>query len=44
MGLSPVAFAYDYMTRTGRVTPEDIRRMDPAFARSYESLGHAAPA
>ena len=34
--LPPVAFAYDYMTRTGRVSHADIRRMDPAFAQAYE--------
>lgn len=44
MGLSPVAFAYDYMTRTGRVTHDDIRRMDPGFARAYEDLVDAVPA
>ena len=43
MHLPPVAFAYDYMTRTGRVTHDDIRRMDPEFARAYES-GHMVPA
>jgi len=42
--LPPVAFAYDYMTRTGRVSHDDIRRMDPEFARLYEVLaGSAAP-
>ena len=41
MHLSPVAFAYDYMTRTGRVSHDDIRRMDPDFARAYESLAEA---
>jgi anthraniloyl-CoA monooxygenase len=44
MGLSPVAFAYDYMTRTGRVTHDDIRRMDPDFVRAYEHLMDAVPA
>ena len=44
MGLPPIAFAYDYMTRTGRVTHDDIRRMDPDFARSYDNLVHAAAA
>ena len=42
MGLPPIAFAYDYMTRTGRVTHDDIRRMDPDFARAYDNLAHAA--
>ena len=44
MGLPPIAFAYDYMTRTGRVTHDDIRRMDPDFAKAYDNLAHAAAA
>jgi 2-polyprenyl-6-methoxyphenol hydroxylase-like FAD-dependent oxidoreductase len=36
--LPPVAFAYDYMRRTGRVTHEDLRRRDPALVAAYESL------
>ena len=43
MDLPPVAFAYDYMTRTGRVTHDDIRRMDPGFARAYDDLANALP-
>ena len=43
MGLPPVAFAYDYMTRTGRVTHDDICRMDPDFAHAYEDLRENAP-
>ena len=38
MHLSPVQFAYDYMTRTGRISHDDIRRMDPVFAANYEEL------
>jgi 2-polyprenyl-6-methoxyphenol hydroxylase-like FAD-dependent oxidoreductase len=34
--LLPVAFAYDYMTRTGEVTRKDLRRMDPAFVAAFE--------
>jgi anthraniloyl-CoA monooxygenase len=30
--LDPVAFAYDYMMRTGRVSDERLRRLDPDFA------------
>lgn len=30
--LDPVAFAYDFMMRTGRVSDERLRRLDPAFA------------
>ena len=37
MDLPPIAFAYDYMTRTGRVSHDTIRRMDPAFAVAYEA-------
>jgi anthraniloyl-CoA monooxygenase len=32
MELDPVAFAYDYMMRTGRVSDERLRRLDPEFA------------
>jgi anthraniloyl-CoA monooxygenase len=35
--LSPLAFAYDYMTRTGKVTREDLRKMDPAFVAAYDN-------
>ncbi len=41
MDLPPVAFAYDYMTRTGRISHNHIRRMDPEFARAYEQLAVA---
>ncbi|HUH86577.1 MAG TPA: FAD-dependent monooxygenase [Pusillimonas sp.] len=36
--LSPVEFAYSYMTRTGRVSHEDMRRIDPKLAAAYEKL------
>jgi 2-polyprenyl-6-methoxyphenol hydroxylase-like FAD-dependent oxidoreductase len=36
--LSPVEFAYSYMTRTGRVSHEDVRRRDPQLAAQYEAL------
>lgn len=32
MHLDPVAFAYDYMMRTGRMTDERLKRIDPEFA------------
>jgi len=35
--LDPVAFAYSYFQRTGRVSHEDLRRMDPAFIAEYEA-------
>ncbi|WP_174273240.1 FAD-dependent monooxygenase [Sphingomonas bacterium] len=38
IGLDPVPFAYDYMMRTGRVSHERLRRIDPAFAALAE--GH----
>jgi 2-polyprenyl-6-methoxyphenol hydroxylase-like FAD-dependent oxidoreductase len=40
--LHPVAFAYDYMRRTGRVSHEDLRRRDPALVAAYEALGGEA--
>ena len=37
MDLSPVAFAFDYMMRTGRVNDERLRRIDPEFAALVEA-------
>ncbi len=36
--LSPVEFAYSYMTRTGRVDHGEVRRRDPQLAAAYEKL------
>ncbi len=36
--LSPVELAYSYMTRTGRVSHDDVRKRDPQLAAAYESL------
>lgn len=36
--LSPVEFAYSYMTRTGRVDHAEVKRRDPALAAAYEAL------
>ena len=36
--LSPVEFAYSYMTRTGRVDHAEVRRRDPGLAAAYEVL------
>ncbi len=36
--LSPVEFAYSYMTRTGRVNHAEVRRRDPGLAAAYEAL------
>jgi len=37
MHLSPLELAYVLMTRSGRVTYEDLKRRDPNFIREYES-------
>jgi 2-polyprenyl-6-methoxyphenol hydroxylase-like FAD-dependent oxidoreductase len=36
--LSPTAFAYSYMTRTGRVSHAEVKRRDPQLAAAYEAL------
>jgi anthraniloyl-CoA monooxygenase len=36
--LDPVSFAYDYLTRSGRVDHAEVRKRDPAFAAAYERL------
>jgi len=36
--LTPIEFAYSYMTRTGRVGHEEVRRRDPQLAAAYERL------
>jgi 2-polyprenyl-6-methoxyphenol hydroxylase-like FAD-dependent oxidoreductase len=36
--LTPVEFAYDYMTRTGRVSHAEMKRRDPGLAEAYEQL------
>lgn len=35
--LDPLAFAYDYMMRTGRVDPGDLARRAPDFINAYEA-------
>ena len=42
LGLDPIAFAYDYLRRSGRVSHEEIRKRDPAFAEAYERLHPAS--
>lgn len=37
MHLSPLELAFSLMTRSGRVTYDDLKRRDPAFIRAYES-------
>ena len=39
MQLEPVAFAYDFMMRTGRISSERLRRIDPDFAHLVEQRG-----
>jgi anthraniloyl-CoA monooxygenase len=36
MQLSPIELAYSLMTRSGRVSYEDLKRRDPKFIASYE--------
>jgi len=36
LALDPVPFAYDCMTRSGRIDLEKLRRRDPAFVARYE--------
>ncbi|MEO8936324.1 MAG: monooxygenase, partial [Burkholderiaceae bacterium] len=38
LGLDPVSFAYDYVTRSGRVDHAEVKKRDPALAATYERL------
>lgn len=38
LALDPISFAYDYLTRSGRVTHADVRKRDPALATAFEAL------
>lgn len=38
LALDPISFAYDYVTRSGRVDHADVRQRDPALAAAYERL------
>ena len=38
LALDPISFAYDYVTRSGRVDHADVRKRDPDLARAYEEL------
>lgn len=40
MHLSPLELAFSLMTRSGRVSYEDLQRRDPEFIRQYESARH----
>lgn len=39
MNLSPLELAFSLMTRSGRVTYDDLKRRAPEFIRQYESRG-----
>ena len=39
MHLNPLELAYTLMTRSGRVSYEDLKRRDPDFIRQYEATG-----
>jgi anthraniloyl-CoA monooxygenase len=41
MHLTPLELAFTLMTRSGRVTYEDLKRRDPIFIRDYESATNA---
>jgi len=38
LALDPISFAYDYLTRSGRVTHADVRKRDPQLAAAVEAL------
>ncbi len=38
MHLSPIELAFSLMTRSGRVSYEDLKRRDPDFIRQYEDI------
>ena len=44
MHLDPVDFAYEFMTRTGRISNERLRRLDPIFANMVEQRRRQASA
>jgi anthraniloyl-CoA monooxygenase len=43
MRLDPIAFAYDYMVRGGRLDEELIRQRDPQFVSAYERYKASDP-
>ncbi|MEZ2223847.1 FAD-dependent monooxygenase [Rhizobium sp. RCC_161_2] len=42
LNLSPIEFAFQYMTRTGKVTLEQLEQMDPSFTASCLAEGLVA--
>jgi hypothetical protein len=41
MQLDPFAFAYSYITRSGRIDDSRLRAMSPGFMAAYEAAGQA---
>jgi anthraniloyl-CoA monooxygenase len=37
LALDPISFAYDYLTRSGRVSHADVRQRDPQLAAAFEA-------
>src|SRR3954469_18894313 len=37
MRLAPLDFAYGYITRSGRISDEQLREMSPGFMKRYEA-------
>ena len=44
MQLDPFAFAYSYITRSGRIDDARLRAMSPRFMAAYEAASQAAAA
>ena len=44
MGLGPLDFGFDYITRSGRVDMERLRKLSPGFMAAYEARAAEAPA
>lgn len=38
LGLDPISFAYDYVTRSGRIDHAEVLKRDPQLAQAYEKL------